>query len=166
VPIAGLIAAPARGLLWRGIVGGKAERMQLRIGPGQSGNLAKAYDPTPICTRPAPERLTVATSRSHLDKNTEDFMARLPLSERFACGSSVKFCYIAQGEVDIYPRLAPTKEWDLAAGCAILAAAGGTVIRPQGGPLGFGRMAEKFLVPGFIAVGDPSIVAALPPTNV
>jgi 3'(2'), 5'-bisphosphate nucleotidase len=166
VPIAGLIAAPARGLLWRGIVGGTAERMNLRIGAGQSGSRAKAYGRTPIHTRPAPGRLTVATSRSHLDENTEDFLARLPLAKRYLCGSSVKFCYLAQGEADIYPRLSPTREWDLAAGCAILAAAGGAVIRPQGGPLAFGRMAEKFLVPGFIAVGDPSIISSLPPANV
>lgn len=166
VPIAGLIAAPARGLLWRGIVGGTAERLHLRIGSGQSASLAKAYGRTPIHTRPAPGRLTVATSRSHLDENTEDFLARLPLAKRYLCGSSVKFCYLAQGEADIYPRLSPTREWDLAAGCAILAAAGGAVIRPQGGPLAFGRMAEKFLVPGFIAVGDPSIIASLPPANV
>jgi 3'(2'), 5'-bisphosphate nucleotidase len=67
----------------------------------------------------------------------------------------VKFCYIAQGEADIYPRLAPTHEWDIAAGCAILAAAGGAVVSPQGAALQFGRQAEKFLVPGFIAWGDP-----------
>lgn len=166
VPIAGLIAAPARGLLWRGVVGGVAERMNLRLSPGQSGNPAKAYGRTPIHTRPAPSRLTVATSRSHLDENTEDFLARLPLAKRYLCGSSVKFCYLAQGEADIYPRLSPTREWDVAAGCAILAAAGGAVLRPQGGPLQFGRMAERFLVPGFIAVGDPSIVASLPAANV
>lgn len=158
VPIAGLIAAPARGLLWRGVVGVGAERMHLRLGSGE----AKAYGRTPIHTRPAPERLTVATSRSHLDENTEDFLARLPLAKRYLCGSSVKFCYLAQGEADIYPRLSPTREWDLAAGCAILAAAGGTVIRPRGGPVQFGRMPEKFLVPGFIAVGDPSVIATLP----
>ena len=158
VPIAGLIAAPARGLLWRGIIGGGAERMHLRLGSAQ----AKAYGRTPIHTRPAPGRLTIATSRSHLDENTEDFLARLPLAKRYLCGSSVKFCYLAQGEADIYPRLSPTREWDVAAGCAILAAAGGTVIQPQGGPLQFGRMPEKFLVPGFIALGDPSIMATLP----
>jgi 3'(2'), 5'-bisphosphate nucleotidase len=162
VPIAGLIAAPARGLLWRGVVGGGAERMHLRLGSGQAGNLAKAYGRAPIHTRPAPGRLTVATSRSHLDENTEDFLARLPLAKRYLCGSSVKFCYLAQGEADIYPRLSPTREWDVAAGCAILAAAGGAVIRPQGGALPFGGMANKFLVPGFIAVGDPSIMATLP----
>jgi 3'(2'), 5'-bisphosphate nucleotidase len=155
VPIAGIIAAPARGLLWRGIVGGKAERLHLRLGTGQ----AKAYGRTPIHTRPAPGRLTVATSRSHLDEATEDFLSRLPLAKRYLCGSSVKFCYIAQGEADIYPRLSPTREWDVAAGFAILVAAGGAVVNPQRGPLQFGRIAEKFLVPGFIAMGDPASAA-------
>jgi 3'(2'), 5'-bisphosphate nucleotidase len=158
VPIAGLIAAPARGLLWRGIVGRGAERLQLRIGSGE----AKAYGRTPIHTRPAPSRLTVATSRSHLDEATEDFLARLPLAERYLCGSSVKFCYLAQGDADVYPRLSPTREWDVAAGCAILAAAGGLVTTPQGGPLPFGRLKEKFLVPGFIALGDPATKASMP----
>jgi 3'(2'), 5'-bisphosphate nucleotidase len=158
VPIAGLIAAPARGLLWRGIVGGAAERMHLRLGSGQ----AKAYGRAPIHTRPAPGRLTVATSRSHLDEATEDFLARLPLAKRYLCGSSVKFCYLAQGEADVYPRLSPTREWDVAAGCAILAAAGGAVTTPQGAPLSFGHLKERFLVPGFIAMGDPAIGASMP----
>lgn len=162
VPIAGLIAAPARGLLWRGIVGKGAERLHLRIGSGQSSPFAKAYGRTPIHTRPAPGRLTVATSRSHLDEATEDFLARLPLAKRYLCGSSVKFCYLAQGEADVYPRLSPTREWDVAAGCAILAAAGGLVTTPQGGPLPFGRLKEKFLVPGFIALGDPATLASMP----
>ncbi len=162
VPIAGLIAAPARGLLWRGIVGKGAERLHLRIGSGQSSPFAKAYGRTPIHTRPAPGRLTVATSRSHLDEATEDFLARLPLAKRYLCGSSVKFCYLAQGEADVYPRLSPTREWDVAAGCAILAAAGGLVTTPQGGPLPFGRLKEKFLVPGFIALGDPTTLASMP----
>jgi 3'(2'), 5'-bisphosphate nucleotidase len=157
IPIAGIIAAPARGLLWRGIVGGVAERLHLRLGAGQ----AKAYGRSPIHTRPAPGRLTVATSRSHLDEATEDFLARLPLAKRYLCGSSVKFCYIAQGEADVYPRLSPTREWDVAAGHAILVAAGGAVINPQRGPLQFGRMAEKFLVPGFIAMGDPSVAGSM-----
>ena len=161
VPIAGIIAAPARGLLWRGIVGGNvgglAERLHLRLGAGQ----AKAYGRSPIHTRPAPGRLTVATSRSHLDEATEDFLARLPLAKRYLCGSSVKFCYLAQGEADVYPRLSPTREWDVAAGHAILVAAGGAVIDPQRGQLQFGRMAEKFLVPGFIAIGDPAIANSI-----
>ncbi len=155
VPIAGIIAAPAKGLLWRGVVGGRAERLRLRLG----ANPPEVYDGSLIHTRPAPQRLTVAISRSHLDEQTEGFLAQLPPAERFSCGSSVKFCYIAQGEVDLYPRLSPTHEWDIAAGCAILTAAGGVVISPQRSALKFGRQGEKFLVPGFIAWGDPTKAA-------
>ena len=103
--------------------------------------------------------MIVATSRSHLDEATEEFIARLPVAKRFLCGSAVKFCYLAQGEADVYPRLSPTHEWDIAAGCAILTAAGGAVTAPDGGPLRFGRREEKFLVPGFLAWGDPAMSA-------
>jgi 3'(2'), 5'-bisphosphate nucleotidase len=137
-------------LLWRGVVGGKAERLRLRFGAGP----AEAYDRSFIRTRPAPDHLIVATSRSHLDEATEEFIARLPVAKRFTCGSSVKFCYVAQGDADVYPRLSPTHEWDIAAGCAILAAAGGAVTGPSGGQLRFGRRSENFLVPGFFAWGD------------
>jgi 3'(2'), 5'-bisphosphate nucleotidase len=156
VPIAGIIAAPAQGLLWRGIAGGGAERLQLRLGAGE----AKASGRSPIHTRPAPGRVTIATSRSHLDEQTEGFLARMPVGKRYCCGSSVKFCHLAQGDADIYPRLSPTCEWDIAAGCAILIAAGGAVTAPGGGELRFGRKAEKFLIPGFIAWGDPALAAA------
>lgn len=151
-PVAGLVAAPAQGLLWRGIVGRGAERLQMRIGNGK----AEVSGRVPIRTRKAPPQLKVAVSRTHLDKDTEALLARLPVGERQPCGSSVKFCFIAQGDVDLYPRLAPTMEWDLAAGCAILAAAGGHVTAPDGSELRFGRTAGKFLVPGFIAWGDPA----------
>lgn len=156
VPIAGIIAAPAQGSIWRGIVGGKAERLRLKPGAAP----AEASERTFIHTRPAPDRLVVATSRSHLDQATENFLAGLAVAKRFACGSSLKLCYVAQGDVDIYPRLAPTREWDIAAGYAIVRAAGGVVIDPQGGPLRFGRIGEKFLVPGFIAWGDPAKASA------
>lgn len=155
VPLAGIIAAPAQGLLWRGIVGGTAERLRLTFNPGG----ASACDPQIIRTRPAPERMVVATSRTHLDQQTQDFLSRLPPSDRYLCGSSVKFCHVAQGGADIYPRLSPTHEWDIAAGCAILAAAGGKITDPRGRPLRFGEAAKKFLVPGFIAWGDPAKAA-------
>jgi 3'(2'), 5'-bisphosphate nucleotidase len=151
VPIAGLIAAPAQQLIWRGVVGGTAERLRLKPGAAP----ADASERLAIHTRPAPERLTVATSRSHLDKVTEDFLARLPIAERYMCGSSVKFCQLAQGNADIYPRLSPTCEWDIAAGIAILVAAGGAATAPDGGPLQFGGLDRRFLVPGFVAWGDP-----------
>ena len=150
MPIAGIIAAPAQGLLWRGVIGDTAERLRFRFG----ARPVEAYERTTIRTRPAPDRLVVATSRSHLDKATEDFIARLPVARRFACGSAVKFCHLAQGDADVYPRLSPTHEWDIAAGCAIVAAAGGAVTAPDGSVLPFLRRSENFLVPGFIAWGD------------
>jgi len=100
--------------------------------------------------------LTAALSRSHLDARSEEFLSRLKIGRRYGCGSSVKFCHIAQGDADIYPRLSPTSEWDVAAGAAILAAAGGKVTHPSGEPLRFASGAEKLLVPGFIAWGDPA----------
>jgi len=156
-PIVGIIAAPAQGLLWRGVVGFGAERLRLKL----SGGAAEASEPKAIHTRQAPARLTVATSRTHLDDVTEAFIARLPIGKRYMCGSSVKFCHLAHGEADIYPRFSPTSEWDIAAGCAILTAAGGAVQTPSGGPLRFGNHASKFHVPGFVAMGDASGLPAL-----
>lgn len=152
VAIAGVIAAPKRGLLWRGAVGGKAER--LRAAWGEGAGRVSARDV--IHTRPAPERLVAAVSRSHLDAATEEYLSRLTLASRHPCGSSMKFCHIAEGAADIYPRLSPTSEWDIAAGCAILTAAGGVVSDLAGNPLRFGQGGETFLVPGFIAWGDPA----------
>jgi 3'(2'), 5'-bisphosphate nucleotidase len=154
VPIAGVIAAPAQGLLWRGVVGGKAERLRLKPGATPS----EASDRSFISARKAPAALRAATSRTHLDPSTETFLSRLPVADRYPCGSSVKFCHIAEGAADVYPRLAPTREWDIAAGCAILAAAGGKTTAPDGAQLIFGNVGAKFLVPGFIAWGDPSLV--------
>jgi 3'(2'), 5'-bisphosphate nucleotidase len=151
VPVAGVISAPLQGLLWRGVVGGRAERLRIDFRAG-----SRASEQTAIHARPAPSELVAAISRTHLDPRSEEFLSRLKIDRRYGCGSSVKFCHLAQGDADIYPRLAPTCEWDIAAGCAILTAAGGKVTDPNGGELRFASGAEKFLVPGFIAWGDPA----------
>ena len=151
-PVAGVITAPKQGLLWRGVVGGKAERLRMDL----SGAQPRLSDAITIRTRAGSAQPVVATSRSHLDPRTEAFLARFAQAQRYMCGSSVKFCHLAQGDADLYPRLSPTHEWDIAAGCAILTAAGGKVTDPDGKPLIFGRAADKFLVPGFIAWGDPA----------
>ncbi|RDV03235.1 3'(2'),5'-bisphosphate nucleotidase CysQ family protein [Undibacter mobilis] len=156
-PVAGVIAAPAQGRLWRGVVGFGATRLRLKL----SGGVAEAYGPEVIHPRPAPVRIAVATSRTHLDDVTEAFIARLPVGKRYMCGSSVKFCHLAEGDADIYPRFSPTCEWDIAAGCAILSAAGGAVVTPAGDTLRFGNSAGKFRIPGFIAIGDPRGLPAL-----
>jgi 3'(2'), 5'-bisphosphate nucleotidase len=156
VPIAGIITAPKQGLLWRGVVGRMAERLRIDFAAGTS-----VSEKVTIRTRPAPAALVAAVSRTHLDPNSEAFLSRLKVRERHTSGSSVKFCHLAQGDADVYPRLSPTCEWDVAAGCAILTAAGGKVTNPAGGELRFASGAEKFSVPGFIAWGDPKIARAV-----
>jgi 3'(2'), 5'-bisphosphate nucleotidase len=157
-PRLGIVAAPARGLLWRGIEGQGAER--LRLSPGAPASAAQ--ERTAIHTRTAQRAGFVAmVSRSHLDPQTETFLARLPITDRRVCGSAFKFCRIAEGGADVYPRLSTTCEWDVAAGHAVLAAAGGAVITPEGKPLPYGRKAENFRVPAFVAWGDPSLPSAL-----
>jgi 3'(2'), 5'-bisphosphate nucleotidase len=158
-PRLGIVAAPAQALLWRGIEGRGAER--LRLSPGAPASAAQAR--SPIRTRPSPRSaLVAAVSRSHLDPQTQAYLARLPVSERRVCGSAVKFCQVAEGSADVYARLSPTCEWDVAAGHAVLAAAGGMVNTPEGAPMSYGRMAANFRVPAFIAWGDPSAAARLP----
>ncbi len=96
-------------------------------------------------------------SRSHGDPRTEAFIAARPGAIRQALGSAVKFGRIAEGGADIYPRLSPTSEWDVAAGHAVVTAAGGTVTDSKGAPLRFGEIREDFLVPEFIAWGDRAV---------
>jgi 3'(2'), 5'-bisphosphate nucleotidase len=151
-PVLGFVFIPVRGLLYRGGRGPFAERLRLAAGmPPES-----AADCAPLRTRPAPARMVAAVSRSHLDPATESFLGRLPVAERVASGSSLKFGLLAEGAADVYPRLAPTHEWDIAAGHAVLAAAGGTVVRADGAALTYGHGERKFLVPGFVAWSDPS----------
>jgi 3'(2'), 5'-bisphosphate nucleotidase len=150
-PVAGVIAAPARGLTWRGARGLGAERMVLAPGAAP----AQARDRMPIRTRKRPARgPRVLVSRSHLDPGTAAYVDRLPEAERVPCGSSLKFGVLAEGAADLYPRLAPTSEWDIAAGHAVLLSAGGALTQPDGRPLRYGQ--ADFHVPAFIAVGDPS----------
>jgi 3'(2'), 5'-bisphosphate nucleotidase len=149
VPVVGIIAAPARGVIWRGVTGGGAER--LVVSPGAAPRTAR--ERTAIRTRKQPaEGPTVVTSRSHLDAATIAYIDRLAPPERTACGSALKFCLIAEGAADLYPRLAPTSDWDVAAGHALVLAAGGGVTAPDGRPLRYGQ--RDLLIPAFIAFGD------------
>jgi 3'(2'), 5'-bisphosphate nucleotidase len=153
-PLLGIICAPALGLIWRGLVGRGAERLTTR-----EPSVAE-----PIHTRTLPKRgepWIVAVSRSHADFRTEAFIAERPGAIRQALGSAVKFGRVAEGGADIYPRLAPTSEWDVAAGHAVVTAAGGRITDAQGAELQFGRGRQglqgqqAFIVPEFIAWGDP-----------
>ena len=141
-PLLGIIAAPAADLAWRGIVGRGAERIRLA---DQSGRTA-------IRTRPRSARPVIMISRSHLDADTKAYLAGVAQASAVTSGSSIKFCRIADGIADLYPRLAPTHDWDVAAGHALVLAAGGDVRAADGSPLVYGS--PKRLIPDFIARGD------------
>ena len=153
IPLLGIVSAPAIGLLWRGVVGRGADRLAI--------NGASAEASTPIRTRPLPIRgqpWNAAVSRSHGDPATEAFIASRPGAVRKMLGSAVKFCRVAEGDADIYPRLSPTCEWDIAAGHAVLTAAGGRVTDSKGAEIRFGQARPDFIIPEFIAWGDPTAI--------
>jgi 3'(2'), 5'-bisphosphate nucleotidase len=157
VPLLGIIGAPALGLIWRGLVGRGAER--LAIGDGTLPGTDPGAEPIHTRLIPQPGAPWIAAvSRSHGDARTEAFIDGRPGAIRQMLGSAVKFGRVAEGAADIYPRLAPTCEWDIAAGHAIVTAAGGKVTDAQGADVPFGRGRDDFIVPEFIAWGDPSAV--------
>jgi 3'(2'), 5'-bisphosphate nucleotidase len=144
-PLLGIICAPARGRFWRGIVGKGADRIVA----------VETERPIPIQTRSQPNsEAIILISRSHLEPRTKAYVDGLQGARLVPCGSSLKFCRIAEGSADHYPRLAPTRDWDVAAGQAILEAAGGRVCAPDGSRLVYG--APELRIPGFLAWGDPT----------
>lgn len=153
VPRAGAVYAPALGKLWIGAASASVCTVQ----PG--GALPGRSERKPITARPAPKGGLIAlASRSHPSAAAESFLGRLPVIERREAGSSLKFCLIAEGIADVYPRFGPTMEWDTAAGDAILRAAGGIVTDERGEPLRYGKVDVKFANGPFIAWGDPEAV--------
>ena len=111
-------------------------------------------DTVPIMARqPAGAPLRVAASRSHLDTRTAAAIERMGEVEPLGLGSSLKFCRLAEGRLDVYPRFGPTSEWDTAAGQAVLEAAGGVVLRLDGSVLSYNTK-DSLLNPDFIALGD------------
>ena len=151
VPHAGAVYAPALGKLW--FAGDHA--FVCDVVPGAA--LPQRSFWREIHVRAAPHGALVAlASRSHADAETEAYLARLPVSERRSAGSSLKFCALAEGGADVYPRFGPTMEWDTAAGDAVLRAAGGAVLSRDGVPLLYGKASDHFRNAAFIAWGDVS----------
>jgi 3'(2'), 5'-bisphosphate nucleotidase len=137
IPRLGVVFAPATGRLHGGCVGDGA---WLDEGAGRSA----------IATRPRGEIVTAVASKSHLNQATIDYLeAAVGTCGYVSVGSSLKFCIVAEGQADIYPRAAPTSEWDTAAGHAVLLAAGGLVDGPEGDALRYGKRA--FLNRAFVA---------------
>jgi 3'(2'), 5'-bisphosphate nucleotidase len=141
MPVLGLVLAPAADVLYVG------------HGP-DTARMSRQGRCRPIaCRRPGPDGLVVLGSRSHGEGGAMDaFLARYPVADRIMAGSSLKFCRVAEGAADLYPRLAPTCEWDTAAAHAVLLAAGGRVETEDGAPLTYGKN-DRFLNPHFIAYG-------------
>lgn len=150
-PVAGAIYAPAMGRVWFGAT----ESFMADAAPGAP--LPAARDWRRLRTRKAPPQgLTALVSKSHLDEATAAFVARLDIADRISAGSSLKFCAIAEGRADVYPRFGPTMEWDTAAGDAILRAAGGVVLDPDGAPFRYNKTAQNYRNGAFVAWGDPA----------
>jgi 3'(2'), 5'-bisphosphate nucleotidase len=150
-PVAGVVHAPALGRLWLGALGEGAAAFEVE--PGQP-LVAAPRRPLQVRCR-ADQGWVAVASRSHLDPETEAFLAGLPVAERRSIGSSLKFCLVAEGEADLYPRFGTTMEWDTAAGHAVLEAAGGRVDAPDGGAFVYGKASAGFRNGAFVAWGAP-----------
>ena len=139
-PVLGVVYAPALERLFAGVV-------------GKGAWVEDAVGRRPIGVRAVPaDGLTVVASRSHGDAAALDaFLAGRKVARLANAGSSLKLCLVAAGEADLYPRLGRTMEWDIAAGHAVLSAAGGTVTRIDGSALGYGK--PGFDNPHFVARG-------------
>ena len=150
VPRLGVIFAPAKGWLFAGEVGKGAWKAQLDE-PRQSHTVGERQ---PITMRAARNIVDVVGSRSHHTQEAEDYLGTFTVGEHKSIGSSLKFCLLASGEADLYPRFGRTMEWDTAAGDAILTAAGGTVVTTDGNRLQYGKVKQDdapFANPFFIA---------------
>ncbi len=142
-PVLGIVAAPALGLTYYAARGHGAFRVQAGAGT------------EPIHVRPAATPLVVVGSRSHRGDSLDGLLARIGPHELRPMGSALKFCLVAEGSADFYPRLGPTSEWDTAAAQAVLEVAGGAVTTLDGTPLRYNQR-ETLLNPHFIAYGDRS----------
>ena len=124
VPVRGVVYAPARGRLFYTDATGRAVEETGALDPAKAG-------PTTGLSVSDPDNsaLMVVASKSHRDQATDDYIARYAVRDMTSAGSSLKFCLVATGEADLYPRLGRTMEWDTAAGDAVLRGAGGRMVR-------------------------------------
>ena len=153
VPEVGVVYAPPRGVLYGGRPGAA---FTARVGEGGTTS-----DRRTIRVAPPQSPLRIVASRSHRTPETEAFIADYPGAETVSVGSSLKFCLLAAGEADLYPRFGRTMEWDTAAGDAVLRAAGGRMRGVGGGPFVYGKRGQAHDVdyanPSFIADVGPAV---------
>lgn len=148
-PVAGVVYAPALGILYAAD-GGKAQKAVI-------SDETTIGDPVVIGCRSRGDRIVALASRSHNSQETITYLADHGLTDYEAVGSSLKFCLLAEGLADIYPRLSRTMEWDTAAGDAVLRAAGGETVTMDGNPLSYGKRNQAhdvdFANPHFVSRG-------------
>lgn len=155
VPVRGVVYAPARGRLFYTRADGTSVE--------ETGPLMHAH-PGPCrvlrVAEPDNAALRVVASKSHRDAQTDAYIARYKVADLVSAGSSLKFCLLAAGEADLYPRFGPTMEWDTAAGDAVLRGAGGQVLAlPESAILRYGK--PGFRNPGFVAYAPGVDLASL-----
>lgn len=143
-PVLGVVFVPVRDTLYMAAAGGNALR---QIGGEPACTIS--------VTTPAYSPLRIVGSRSHRDGRLESYLSRLPPHELLFVGSSIKFCLVAEGRADLYPRFGPTSEWDTAAAQAVVEAAGGAVVTLDGQPLRYNFKAD-LINPNFLVYGDKS----------
>ena len=158
-PVLGVILLPETGKLFWGAVGAGAWRALVVDGV--------VTERQPIHVRPVPDGgIAVVASRSHRTPETDAYIGRYDVEKLVSAGSSMKFCVVASGKADLYPRMGPTMQWDTAAGDAILRAAGGSVVTLDGRPFTYGPKdaagADAYKNPWFIAAGS---ITPLPETG-
>ena len=159
-PVCGVVYAPATGVIYAGAQGPGAEAWGARRAEVDAQGAPGPWRSISAATAPK-GGLRVVASRSHMSPETRDYIERYRVEELVSVGSSLKFCHLAEGLADLYPRLGRTIEWDTAAGDAVLRAAGGRVDTLDGAPLAYGKRGQPhdadFANPWFVATGafDP-----------
>ncbi len=141
-PVLGVVHVPVTGTTYTGLVGKWASKHTLRGGMAHIG-VRKPCSVPPV----------VVGSRSHANPRLTEFLDRMGEYEMVSMGSSLKFCLVAEGLADFYPRLGPTSEWDTAAAHAVVKAAGGKIITLDGKPLRY-NMKKSLLNPEFLVIAD------------
>lgn len=152
-PVAGVVYAPAKHRMFFGYGPGEAYEVDITPSASRAFDLDSAR--RIAARKPDADGLVVIASRTHRDTKTDEYLAAYQVKEFLAAGSSLKFCLVATGEADLYPRHGRTMEWDTAAGHAVLAAAGGSVCLLDGRPLLYGKLDRGLDNPHFVARGAP-----------
>lgn len=159
VPVFGIVYQPPTGRLFMTLAGDHA--IEARVAPDSGAcTLADLSLATLRTNVTDAADLRAAVSRSHRSPTLEAKLTKLGITRRVEAGSSLKFCFVACGDADVYPRLTSINEWDTAAGHALVTAAGGTVLGLDGRPLAYGNAAKGYRVAPFVAWATPELAAS------